>query len=106
VTRKEARETARADLDTLLLERVAQFAQEDPRVRLTGLQDERGLSLDAVRALVSALRLGSEAALLDEALVPANGAGGAHAEPLGGLAARGALLNGSDHTLAQVDGQG
>jgi hypothetical protein len=88
------------------MEGIAQFAQEDLRVRLTGLQDEFGMSLDAVRSLVSALRLGGEAALLDEALVPANGAGGADAEPPGGLAARGALLNGSDHTLAQVNGQG
>jgi len=103
MTSKEAREAACADLNALLLERVAQFAEEDLRVRLIGLQDERGMSLDAVRALVSALRLGREAALMDEALMPAKGAGGAYADTPGSFAARSALFDGSDHALTQVD---
>src|SRR3954468_6479840 len=92
MAREEAREAAGADLDPVLLECVAQLAQEDLRPGFIGLQDQRGMSLNAVRALVSALGLGREATLLSEALVPADGRGQADAEALGGLAARGALF--------------
>ena len=50
------------------------------------------MGLDPVRALVTALRLGGDAALLREALVPAKSAGRADAEPFCRLAARGALF--------------
>ena len=53
MTGQEAREAAGADRDPVLLKGVAQLAQEDLRTGLVGLQDERGMSLDALRALVA-----------------------------------------------------
>jgi hypothetical protein len=104
MAREEAREAAGADLDPVLLECVAQLAQEDLRPGFIGLQDQRGMSLNAVRALVSALGLGREATLLSEALVSADGRGRADAEALGSLMARGALFDGGDDPLAQIGG--
>ena len=53
MTGQKARETAGADPNPFLLERVAQLAQEDLRPGRVGLQDEVGLSLDVMRALVA-----------------------------------------------------
>ena len=41
------------DRNPFLLERVAPLAQEDLRASLVGLQDEVGMSLDVMRALVA-----------------------------------------------------
>ena len=58
MTGQKAREAAGADRNPFLLERVAQLAQEDLRVGLVGLQDEVGMSLDVMQALVATQGLG------------------------------------------------
>ena len=88
MTGKEAREAAGADRDALLLQDLAQFVQEDLWPGLIGLQDQLGMSLDAVRALIAALALGREVPLARLLPGPAADAGPAHPKPLGSLIAR------------------
>ena len=57
MTGQEAREAAGADRNALLLQDLAQFVQEDLWPGLIGLQNQLGMSLDAVRALIAALAL-------------------------------------------------
>ena len=87
MTGQEAREAAGADRDPVLLQDLAQFVQEDLWPGLIGLQDQRGMSLDAVRALIAALALGREVPLARLLPGPAADADHAHPKPLGGLVA-------------------
>jgi hypothetical protein len=87
MTGQEARQAAVADCDPARLKGVAQLTQDDLRAGLIGLQDEGGLSLDVVRALVAPQGLGRNMPLALLLLRPAAGAGAAHPKALGRLAA-------------------
>lgn len=63
------------------------------------------MSLDDVRALVAAHRLGPDVAVPDMAGMPATDAGGADTEPLASLAAGRTRYDSGHHTLTQIDGQ-
>ena len=102
---KEARQAARAGLDALLSQPVAKLAQEKTRLLLGGLQDQRGMSLDALRGVIAAHRLGGELALVAEALRPAAGTRQADPEAGCGAMAGDARHHGSHDTLAQVHRQ-
>ena len=83
----------------MLLERLAELMQEALRVGLVGLQDERGMSRDALRALVAAHGLGRDISLALLLPGPAADAGHADPEARGGLMAGGAFCNGRDDAL-------
>src|SRR5215212_8694410 len=106
MTGQKARETAGADRNPFLLERVAQLAQEDLRTSLVGLQDERGMSLDVAGALVAPQGRGSDVPLALLLLRPAADAGAAHPKALGSLAAGCPGCHRGHHALAQINGQG
>ena len=63
VAGEEPRQAAGAGLHAALPEQIAQLAQEDLRLLLTGFQDQGGLRLDAMRGVISARRLGRNAAV-------------------------------------------
>jgi len=100
MAREEAREAAGADRDPVLLKGVAQLAQEDLRTSLIGLQDERGMSLDVVGALVASQEFGSDMPRALLLLRPTAGAGAAHPKALGSLAAGRSRRYRGHHALA------
>src|SRR4051812_16338715 len=106
MAREEAREAAGADRDPVLLECVAHLTQEDLRAALVGLQDEFGMSLDVLGALVASPGLGSDVPLALLLLRPAADAGAAHPKALGSLAAGRPGHYRGHHALAQINGQG
>ncbi len=63
MTGEEARQAAGADLDPVLLQHRAQFAQEELRASLVDLQDELGMSFQAAGAPVASQGLGCEVPL-------------------------------------------
>ena len=67
---KEARQAARAGLDALLSQPIAQLAQEKTRLLLGGRQDQLGMRLNAFLGVIAAHRLGRDMAFLVGALRP------------------------------------
>ncbi len=70
---------------------------------LTGFQDQGGLRLDAMRGVISARRLGRNAAVPPDLGVPADRRRHADAEALGGFTTGGTGLDRRDHAVAQVE---
>jgi hypothetical protein len=103
---EEARQAADTDRDPTLLKIIAQLAQEDLRAGLVGLQDEVGMSLDVMRALVAPQGLGRDVPHALLLLRPAAGAGAAHPEALGRFSAGRPARYRGRHALAQINGQG
>ena len=102
---KEARQAARAGLNALRGQGVAQLAQEDLGPGFVGGEDPIGLPLDGRKTIVAARRLGRDVAFLREPLRPAAGTRHAYTEPGRRSMEGGALGHGRHDTLAQIDRQ-
>lgn len=102
---EEARQTARAGLDALLSQAVAQLAQEETRFLLGYPQDQPGMRPCSLRSVIAAHRFGGELAPVAGALRKA--ADARHADPEAGCGATagGTRHHGSHDTLAQVHRQ-
>jgi hypothetical protein len=106
VTSEEARQAAGADLDLVLVEHRAQFAQEELRAGSVDLQNEVGMSLEAAGAPVTSQGLGCDVPLALPLLRPAADAVATDTEALGHLTAGRTRRNRGLRTLAQINGQG
>ncbi len=106
MTGEEARQAAGADLDPVLLQHRAQFAQKDLRAGSVDLQDEIGMSLEAAGAPVTSQRLGCDVTLTLLLLRSAADAGATDTEALGHLTAGRTRRDRGHRTLAQINGQG
>jgi len=80
--------------------------QIEAGLRLVERQDQIGMSLDPMRALIPAQRFGCDVTLTGELPTPAARARQADSEALGCLVPGRAGLNSTDHALTQIDGQG
>lgn len=101
---EEAREAALGHADAPLCQSRAEFVQIDAGLRLVERQDQLGMSLDPVRALIATHRLGRDVALPSELAAPAARTRQADPEALGRLVPGQAGRNGMDHALSQIDG--
>ncbi|KQO85745.1 hypothetical protein ASF36_25195 [Methylobacterium sp. Leaf90] len=64
------------------------------------------MSLDPTQALIAVHRLGRDVALTGEARTSPTGARQADPKAFGSFVSGGASLDGMDHALAQIDGEG
>ena len=101
----EAPERTHADVGPLLGQARLQLGQGDVRNLGQGSVDQVGMGLGSMREPVAALRLGPGITSLPAHRLPADGTGGAHAEPGRGLAAGQARVDGGQTTRAEVEGQ-
>ena len=83
----------------MLPQAVAQLPKKDLRTRLAGLQDERGMGLDAMRGSVAAGRLGRELPTLTKTRIPSDRAGRSDSEPFRSPATRAPGRDGRNDTL-------
>jgi hypothetical protein len=89
----------------LAAEQFGQFDQRHIDLRVDGGQDGVAIRLDAMRALVAALRFGALGARRAPGPNPADRARGGHAEPLGRRAARQATIDSRDQPGPEIFGQ-
>ena len=83
-----------------------QLVQIDPGLRRVEGQDQVGMSLDPMRALIAAHRLGRNLALTSELPAPTARACKTDPKAFGYLVPGRAGLDSMDHALPQIDGQG
>src|SRR3954452_25408368 len=102
---KEAGQAARAGHDTLRGQPITQFGQEDLWLPLVGGQDQVGMRLDAVRAVIATRRFGRDLPLPAVARRPAAGTRHAHLEMGRRLMAGRAPCHGCNDTFAQINRQ-
>jgi hypothetical protein len=105
MTLEEPRQAARAGGHACLGQPVAQLVQDDLRLRLVTGQDQTGVGLDAVRAVVAARWLGRDLPLPPEPGRPAARAGHADPKARRSLMAGRPIQHRSHDTLTEIDGQ-
>ena len=103
---EEAREAALSHADASLGQGRTEFIQVDAGLRLVERQDQVGLRLDPVRALISAHRLRRDVALAGALPTPASGARQTAPAAFSRLMPGRPCLDGMDYALSQIDGQG
>jgi hypothetical protein len=106
VALEEAREATLGHANAVLGQSRTKLMQIETGLRLVERQDQLGMSLDPVRALISAHGLGGDVTLTSELPAPTARARQADPEAFGCLVSRRASLDGMDHALTQIDGQG
>lgn len=103
---EEAREAALRHANAVLGQSRTEFMQIAAGLRLVERQDQVGLRLDPVRALISAHRLGGDVTLTGELPAPAAGARQTDPEARRCLMPGCTGLDGMNHALTHIDGQG